>query len=631
MSLDIRTRATALLAFTMGLFCVCATPATAHAQEVEAKEGVGFEARAFTPTAGPYGIFTTERSDILEHLELAVRAIADYANEPLLTENADGQSVPVIDGMATLNLAAALGLWHYVEVGAVIPFVLLNEGRVGGRELGDSAVGDLALRVKVRALDNDDVSGFGLAFGVDLGVPVGDETEFSGAGGVTFRAFAAPDMTVGPVVIAANLGAVAREKASARNIERSHAFDYRLGVDVEAVENLLHVASELYGSVPFTDQAGDSAHMPLEWLLGMRVLTPSDLHFTVAGGSGLTNGVGTPRFRVLAGAEYAPLDPDRDDDGLENQVDGCPDRPEDSDGHLDDDGCPDEDNDDDGIADVDDNCPNEPEDEDGVDDDDGCPDPDTDGDGVDDDVDICPEEAEDIDTFEDEDGCPDPDNDGDGFADLQDECPLEAEDDDGFQDDDGCPDEDNDDDGVPDSSDRCPDEPEDDDDHRDDDGCPDPDNDGDGVYDADDLCPEELEVVNGVDDHDGCPDTGGQTLVSVEGDQIALLDDVSFEPGKAFLKPDAYNVLNQSALVLRANPQIEKLRVEAHTHPSDDPEADLQLTQQQAEAVVGYLLGQGVEESRLEAVGYGGTRPVSEGSGRRARRENTRVELVIVE
>jgi outer membrane protein OmpA-like peptidoglycan-associated protein len=131
------------------------------------------------------------------------------------------------------------------------------------------------------------------------------------------------------------------------------------------------------------------------------------------------------------------------------------------------------DKDGDGIADNVDKCPNEPEDKDGFQDDDGCPDLDNDGDGIPDAIDKCPNQPEDKDGFEDEDGCPDPDNDKDGILDGLDKCPNEPEDKDGFQDQDGCPDPDNDKDGIPDAIDKCPNEPETVNHYKDEDGCPD--------------------------------------------------------------------------------------------------------------------------------------------------------------
>lgn len=109
------------------------------------------------------------------------------------------------------------------------------------------------------------------------------------------------------------------------------------------------------------------------------------------------------------------------------------------------------DSDNDGIADDSDRCPAKPEDVDGYEDADGCPDPDNDRDGVADAVDLCPREAETKNGFDDGDGCPDKvpeakappapvDSDGDGLLDPQDKCPAERETVNRFRDGDGCAD-----------------------------------------------------------------------------------------------------------------------------------------------------------------------------------------------
>jgi OOP family OmpA-OmpF porin len=65
------------------------------------------------------------------------------------------------------------------------------------------------------------------------------------------------------------------------------------------------------------------------------------------------------------------------------------------------------DTDHDRIYDADDHCPEDPEDIDGHLDEDGCPDDDNDSDGIDDDADLCPNIAENRNGYEDDDGCPD--------------------------------------------------------------------------------------------------------------------------------------------------------------------------------------------------------------------------------
>jgi OOP family OmpA-OmpF porin len=105
--------------------------------------------------------------------------------------------------------------------------------------------------------------------------------------------------------------------------------------------------------------------------------------------------------------ELKPTGNDRDGDGIPDDLDKCPNEPEDKDGFQDEDGCPDLDNDGDGIPDTLDKCPNEPEDKDGFQDEDGCPDPDNDGDGIPDVIDKCPNEPETFNNYQDADGCPD--------------------------------------------------------------------------------------------------------------------------------------------------------------------------------------------------------------------------------
>jgi outer membrane protein OmpA-like peptidoglycan-associated protein len=149
-------------------------------------------------------------------------------------------------------------------------------------------------------------------------------------------------------------------------------------------------------------------------------------------------------FGRKAPTKEAPPPPppaDADADGINDEVDQCPQEAEDKDGFEDENGCPDADNDADGVADGADKCPTDAEDKDGFEDEDGCPDADNDADGLADGSDKCPTEAEDKDNFQDEDGCPDPDNDSDGVADGADQCPDQSESKNGYLDGDGCPDE----------------------------------------------------------------------------------------------------------------------------------------------------------------------------------------------
>jgi len=84
--------------------------------------------------------------------------------------------------------------------------------------------------------------------------------------------------------------------------------------------------------------------------------------------------LGAPPRRTAEQLPDGGVVADRDNDGIPDAKDACPDREEDADGFEDLDGCPDIDNDLDKVLDIADRCPSVPETYNGYEDDDGCPD-----------------------------------------------------------------------------------------------------------------------------------------------------------------------------------------------------------------------------------------------------------------
>jgi outer membrane protein OmpA-like peptidoglycan-associated protein len=185
-------------------------------------------------------------------------------------------------------------------------------------------------------------------------------------------------------------------------------------------------------------------------------------------------------------------------------------------------------------------------------------------------------------------------------------------------------------DGIADDRDQCPNDPEDPDHFEDLDGCPEegPDSDSDGIPDYKDQCPDQKETINGIQDEDGCPDSGDPRVVFEDG-KFKILDTVEFEFGSAQLKPESHSLLNQVALMMRANPQTEKIRIEGHTDDVGPREINLQLSRERADSVRRYLIHKGVSPKRLDIEGYGPDRPLVEGTSDAARAKNRRVEFVV--
>ncbi len=272
------------------------------------------------------------------------------------------------------------------------------------------------------------------------------------------------------------------------------------------------------------------------------------------------------------------------------------------------------DEDKDGINDDVDSCITEPEDIDDFQDTDGCPEIDNDGDMINDELDGCPNEAEDIDGFEDENGCPDVDNDADGLLDEDDRCPDDA----GTEETDGCPD--SDDDFIADLDDECDLEPGTSDTY----GCPDLD--GDLVPDYRDECPDRR-APKGIDTRraSGCVQRAYIGLNS-----IITVGLVNFD-SRGRLRRSSKLTLDDVAGILLRLPDIEKLEVQTHTSSVGDDEQNLKESQENADTIVAYLVEKGVEPARLEAVGYGETKPLDDSDTEEARRTNARIVFAILE
>lgn len=320
-------------------------------------------------------------------------------------------------------------------------------------------------------------------------------------------------------------------------------------------------------------------------------------------------------FQLGAGYVYNFIKADRDNDGVLDSEDRCPNLP----GSAANKGCPDSDGD--GIVDLEDACP----DVSGPKYANGCPD--TDMDKIPDAEDDCPE-VPGVEAFN---GCPDTDE--DGIQDSKDECPEIP----GTEATNGCPDTDND--GVADAEDDCPEKAG----KKELNGCPD--SDGDGVADAEDKCPELAGTINGCPDSDGdsvidpedrCPNQPG--LVEYKGcpeikEEVKevlefAMQAVRFETGKATLKQESHDVLNQIVDILNEYPS-HKLAISGHTDDVGDAESNKILSEDRAKACFQYLVSKGINPVRLGYKGYGEDVPIADNKTKSGRRINRRVEFLL--
>ncbi len=168
------------------------------------------------------------------------------------------------------------------------------------------------------------------------------------------------------------------------------------------------------------------------------------------------------------------------------------------------------------------------------------------------------------------------------------------------------------------------------------------DTDGDGVSDYFDKCPN---TPTGVKvDGGGCPlpvapmpvkDTvvkieKSTTYIITPEDQMIVTDtfrNLEFEFGKSTIRKRSLPYLDRLAALL-----IKKgfsLKLAGHTDYVGSDAANMILSKDRAESVKSYLVSQGANSSRIEAVGYGETQPIATNKTDAGRQKNRRVEMTI--
>lgn len=302
------------------------------------------------------------------------------------------------------------------------------------------------------------------------------------------------------------------------------------------------------------------------------------------------------KFLFGAAKDKTPsIKEDRDQDGVLNEMDKCPDVA----GLINLGGCPDSDSD--GIIDKEDSCPKIA----GLAKFKGCPD--SDNDGIPDPNDKCPNEAGSIPNA----GCPilDLDSDGDGVLDNVDECKYAA----GLPKFNGCPDSDGD--GISDNEDGCPNEKG----PANFGGCPD--SDKDGIINKNDNCPNEA----GPKSNKGCPEVEKEVQESVN----LAANNIQFENNSSQIKTISYTDLDNLANLLQQYPEYN-VSIGGHTDSVGNETYNKNLSDQRAKACLDYLVKKGIDRNRISAKGYGESYPIADNSTSEGKEINRRVEFKLV-
>jgi outer membrane protein OmpA-like peptidoglycan-associated protein len=409
----------------------------------QAQQAPGFAINRFDPSERGSDWFALESLDLRGEARLAFGVVGDWGHKPLVLYAPDGsQRRSLIKDQFFLHVGGGIILAERLRLAINLPIAAYQQG--GSGQVGtaiynppSASVGDLRVGADLR-LFGQYGDAFTTAIGVQVHVPTGTQADYTGDGKVRVVPRLLGAGEVGPFIYAIKLGVQYRTlDSSFANSPIGTEFLVGAAAGFQAADHRLVIGPELYGSTVLTNDASfKKLTSPLELLFGAHFTFADDFRIGAGVGPGLTRGIGTPELRVVGSLEWFPAivpppppPSDRDNDGIIDNDDACPDTPGVRTEDPKTNGCPPPppDRDNDGVLDAQDACPDTP----GVKTDDpktnGCPPPpaDRDKDGVSDAEDACPDtpgvKTDDPKTN----GCPPPppDRDKDGIPDQEDACP----------------------------------------------------------------------------------------------------------------------------------------------------------------------------------------------------------------
>ena len=103
---------------------------------------------------------------------------------------------------------------------------------------------------------------------------------------------------------------------------------------------------------------------------------------------------------------------------------------------------------------------------------------------------------------------------------------------------------------------------------------------------------------------------------------------IQFETGSSVIKPESYAQLDE---ILKSAVVAEGLKLGVYGH-TDNQGTDLinnKLSEDRANAVKSYLVSKGISVSRIEAKGFGSSKPVGNNNTADGRAQNRRVQIVL--
>lgn len=119
-----------------------------------------------------------------------------------------------------------------------------------------------------------------------------------------------------------------------------------------------------------------------------------------------------------------------------------------------------------------------------------------------------------------------------------------------------------------------------------------------------------------------------ETKRTEQGLITKLKSDILFDTGKAELKPQAKQNINELAAIMKKYPE-NVLTIKGYTDDTGSMKVNQPLSEKRAKAVQEQLIAAGIPQTTVSSVGMGPQNPVDAAKTKEARAKNRRVEIEV--
>ncbi|MGH2668778.1 MAG: OmpA family protein, partial [bacterium] len=142
------------------------------------------------------------------------------------------------------------------------------------------------------------------------------------------------------------------------------------------------------------------------------------------------------------------------------------------------------------------------------------------------------------------------------------------------------------------------------------------------------AAPGDLDSDGVIDSRDVCPGTPRGAAVDNRG--CWVVKGLLFATDSSAIDAKGKRSLDEVATVLRQNPNL-RVQIDGHTDSTASDGYNRTLSARRAQAARSYLIAKGIDEDRLEAKGFGESKPAADNATAEGRSQNRRTEIEVLD